>query len=138
MLVLELLLRLADELAMALVLVTHDLGVIAETCDRVGVMYAGRLCESGPVAEVLARPSHAYTEALLRSVPGATPPRTRLVPIPGQPPSLAGRQLACAFAPRCARAEPACVRERPAMVRHTPDHASACFAAARLRAEHAA
>ena len=99
--VLQLLLRLARELGMAMVLVTHDLGVVAETCSRVVVMYAGRTAEAGPVAEVFAHPRHAYTAALLRSMPRDGPAREPLTPIPGQPPRLDRPVPGCPFAPRC-------------------------------------
>ena len=127
--ILQLLRQLVRELAMSLVLVTHDLGVVAETCDRVAVMYAGRLCEIGPVAEVFANPRHAYTRALLRSMPGEGAAREMLVPIPGQPPRLDAPHVGCAFVPRCALVQPRCAGERPALRDCGPDHASACFAA---------
>ena len=136
--ILKLLLRLVAELSMALVLVTHDLGVIAETCDRVAVMYAGRLCETGPVEEVFTRSRHAYTHALLRSMPGEGAARAMLVPIPGQPPRIDAPVPGCAFAPRCAYVEPRCHSERPALLECAPGHASACHAAARVGQEVAA
>jgi peptide/nickel transport system ATP-binding protein/oligopeptide transport system ATP-binding protein len=132
--ILKLLLRLVAELGMALVLVTHDLGVIAETCDRVAVMYAGRICETGPVAEVFARPRHAYTSALLRSMPGEGAARAMLVPIPGQPPRIDAPVPGCAFAPRCTYVEARCHTDRPALIEQAPGHASACHAAARIDA----
>ncbi len=125
--ILKLLLRLVDDLGMGMVLVTHDLGVVAETCDRVAVMYAGRLCEAGRTADVFAAPRHAYTHALLGSMPGTGAARAMLTPIPGQPPKIDKPLPGCAFAPRCAHAEARCVVERPAMER-----GSACFAADRL------
>ena len=124
--ILKLLLRLKDELGMALLLVTHDLAVVAETCDRVAVMYAGRLCEIGPVAEVFARPHHAYTAALLRSVPGEGPPGTPLVPIPGQPPRLDRPDDGCAFRPRCTLATTICGAVRPEMRDVARGHNAAC------------
>jgi len=136
--ILKLLLRLVAELGMALVLVTHDLGVIAETCDRVAVMYAGRICETGPVAAVFTRPRHAYTSALLRSMPGEGEARAMLVPIPGQPPRIDAPVPGCAFAPRCTYVEARCHTDRPALIELAPGHASACYAAARLDAEVAA
>jgi peptide/nickel transport system ATP-binding protein/oligopeptide transport system ATP-binding protein len=130
--ILKLMLRLVDELDMSMVLVTHDLGVIAQTCDRVAVMYAGRLCETGPVADVFARPMHAYTRALLRSMPGEQAAGTTLVTIPGQPPRIDSPVVGCAFAPRCDFAEARCSEERPASRMFGSEHASACFAAERL------
>ena len=132
--ILKLLLRLVAELRMALVLVTHDLGVVAETCDRVAVMYAGRLCETGSVMDVFTRPRHAYTAALLRSMPGEGAARSMLVPIPGQPPRIDAPVPGCAFAPRCSWVEPRCADERPRLLDQAEGHASACHAAARLAA----
>ncbi len=132
--ILKLLLRLVDELGMALLLVTHDLGVIAETCDRVAVMYAGRICEMGPVAALFAHPRHAYTDALLRSMPGEGPARAPLVTIPGQPPRLNRPVPGCAFAPRCAYVQPRCPEQRPALDERPEGQRSACFAAMRLPA----
>ncbi len=130
--VLKLLLRLVDELRMALVLVTHDLGVVAETCDRMAVMYAGRICEVGPVGAVFRQPRHAYTDALLRSMPGDGPARTTLLSIPGQPPRLDRPVLGCAFAPRCGYAEPACGAVTPELVMQPEGQYAACYAAQRL------
>ena len=130
--ILKLLTRLAAERGMAMVLVTHDLGVIAQTCDRVAVMYAGRLCETGPVAKVFRHPRHAYTDALLRSVPGEGEARSMLVPIPGQPPQIDAPVTGCAFAPRCTYVAAECTTERPKMAAIVPGHGSACHAAARL------
>ena len=130
--VLKLLLRLVDELGMALLLVTHDLGVIAETCDRMAVMYAGRLCETGPVGAVFGQPRHAYTDALLRSMPGDGPARGMLLSIPGQPPRLDRSVAGCAFAPRCGHAEGRCSEAAPPLALQPEGQWAACYAAARL------
>jgi oligopeptide/dipeptide ABC transporter ATP-binding protein len=130
--ILKLLLRLVDELGMALLLVTHDLGVIAETCERVAMMYAGRICEAGPVAAVFAHPRHAYTNALLRAMPGEGAARENLHGIAGQPPALNRPIPGCAFAPRCGYAEPRCATERPVLAAQPDGQRSACFAASRL------
>ena len=130
--ILKLLLRLVDELGMALLLVTHDLGVIAETCERVAVMYAGRICETGPVSAVFGHPRHAYTDALLQAMPGEGPAREKLLSIPGQPPALNRPILGCAFTPRCGYAEPRCATEQPALAVQPEGQYSACFAAMRL------
>ena len=111
--ILRLLLRLKDELGMALLLVTHDLGVIAETAARVVVMYAGRVCEAGPTAAVFAHPMHAYTAALLRAMPGTGAAGEKLVPIPGMAPRLDAPSPGCAFTPRCTVPEPLCATARP-------------------------
>jgi peptide/nickel transport system ATP-binding protein/oligopeptide transport system ATP-binding protein len=129
--ILKLLLRLVDELGMAMILVTHDLGVVAETCDHVAVMYAGRIAEAGPVEAIFNRPRHAYTHALLNSMPDGGAARTALMPIPGQPPRLDRPIPGCAFAPRCSWATAACA-VRPPLVSVAPGHLSACTAAGRL------
>ncbi len=133
--ILKLLLRLVAELNMSLVLVTHDLGVIAETCDRVAVMYAGRLCETGSVHDVFLRPCHAYTSALLRSMPGEGAARSMLVPIPGQPPRVDKQVPGCAFAPRCTFVEDRCATIRPLLTPQGAGHEAACHAAARVGAQ---
>jgi len=132
--VLQLLLRLARELGMAMVLVTHDLGVVAETCSRVVVMYAGRTAETGPVNLVFAHPRHAYTAALLRSMPRDGPAREPLTPIPGQPPRLDRPVPGCPFVPRCAYAEERCPTMAPPLAEVAPAHRAACWAADRLAA----
>ena len=126
--ILDLLARLRRELGMAMLLITHDLGVVAETCDRLAVMYRGRVVESGPTTAVLKTPHHPYTAALLRSIPGlATRPGEVLATIPGSVPSPFTRLPGCAFAPRCARMQPGrCdVGGLPAMVA-AGDRAVAC------------
>lgn len=99
--ILQLLLDLRDELGMSIILVTHDLGVVAQTCERMAVMYAGRFLETGPVGAVLTEPRHPYTEALLRSVPSIGLNLERLVPIRGSAPELGERVTGCPFAERC-------------------------------------
>ena len=130
--ILKLLTGLVDELGLSLLIVTHDLGVVAETCENVCVMYAGRVVERGPVSQVFATPRHAYTQALLRSVPGSGRPREPLFAIPGQPPRLDSMPPGCAFAPRCAYCEDRCLRESPASIAISPGHEAACFASGRL------
>ena len=105
---LKLLKRLQQESGMAILFITHDFGVVARMCDRVAVMYAGRIVESGPVREVFARPSHPYTQALIASVPQLTGTIARLMTIEGQPPSLISFGEGCRFAPRCAYADQRC------------------------------
>jgi len=125
--ILKLLLRLRRELQMSVILVTHDLGVIAQTCDRLVVMYAGQVVETGPVAALFARPRHAYTLGLLNSVPRAGAIRQPLASIPGQPPSLLDLPKGCAFAPRCRFVTAACSTGRPPLVEVAPGHLSACL-----------
>ena len=101
--ILELIGRLKDELGMAVIIITHDLGVVAEMSDDVAVMYGGRIVERGPTARIFAAPEHPYTWGLLRSIPRLDVPRDEeLVPIPGQPPSLITLPGGCSFHPRCA------------------------------------
>jgi len=131
--ILKLLLRLVGELGMAMVLVTHDLGVVAETCDRMAVMYAGRIAETGPVRAIFERPRHAYTYALLNSMPDGGRAREPLAPIPGQPPRLDQPIEGCPFVPRCTYATEACL-VRPPLILVSPEHTSACTAADQLPA----
>ena len=111
----------------ALILITHDLGVVARYADRVCVMYGGRIVETGPAREIYARPRHPYTIGLMASVPRLDQAAgSRLVPIEGQPPNLALLPPGCAFAPRCRRAVARCQGERPPLVTSAPEHLSAC------------
>ena len=125
--ILKLLLDLRDRLSMSVVLVTHDLGVVAETCDRMAVMYAGRIVETGTVADVFAKPRHPYTRGLLSSVPSGEAPRTMLYSIEGTPPSLTDLPLGCAFHPRCSFATEDCRRNRPALTEVEAGRLVACF-----------
>jgi oligopeptide/dipeptide ABC transporter ATP-binding protein len=131
--ILKLLLRLKDELAMSVVLVTHDLGVVAGTCDRTAVFYAGRVMEIGPTAATFARPSHGYTLGLLRSLPDAAHARRALPGIPGTPPDPRALPPGCRFAPRCAFAVDACAHASPALEPVDPGHRSACLRADAVR-----
>ncbi len=125
--ILKLILDLRDELAMSVVLVTHDLGVVAATCDRMAVMYAGRIVETGTVAEVFARPCHAYTRGLLGSVPHAGTERTMLLSIEGTPPPLDRIPDGCAFNPRCDFATAPCGARVPPLEETAPGRRVACF-----------
>ena len=107
--------RLCREHGTAVMLVTHDMGVIAETADRVAVMYAGRIVEIGPVLEVIRRPQHPYTRGLMGSIPSLRHRVETLVQIEGSMPRLDNMPDGCAFHPRCADAGPRCVRERPSL-----------------------
>jgi peptide/nickel transport system ATP-binding protein len=125
--ILKLLLDLRDRLSMAVVLVTHDLGVVAATCDRMAVMYAGRIVETGTVSDIFAQPRHPYTRGLLGSVPHGRAVRTMLSSIDGTPPSLTALPTGCAFHPRCSLATDQCRRERPALQSVGEGRMSACF-----------
>ncbi|MGR3540433.1 MAG: ABC transporter ATP-binding protein [Hasllibacter sp.] len=118
--------RLCRERGMAAMLITHDMGVIAETADRVAVMYAGRLAEIGPVADVIARPRHPYTEGLMASTPAASAGQDRLRQIPGAMPRLTALPPGCAFHPRCPRAQDVCRRD-PRPVVGEADARAACW-----------
>jgi len=119
--ILQLLRGVTQARGAAVMLITHDMGVVAETCDRVAVMYAGRVVEIGPVDEVLQRPAHPYTVGLMASVPSLHDARDRLAQIPGALPRLGEIPAGCAFHPRCPKASPRCRDERPdlALVRRT-------------------
>ena len=108
--------RICKERGAAVMLVTHDMGVIAETCDRVAVMYAGRVAEIGPVHEVIHRPAHPYTYGLMGSIPAMDEERERLLQIDGSMPRLNAIPTGCAFNPRCPRVFDRCRQERPGLM----------------------
>jgi oligopeptide/dipeptide ABC transporter ATP-binding protein len=125
--ILELMLTLQDEMGMAIILITHDLGVIAETCDEVVVMYAGQVAERGPVDRIFSRPTHPYTRGLLASIPRlSTPNKSRLPIIEGAVPSLDAMPIGCRFQNRCPFAQPRCAEARPPLESVEPDHQVAC------------
>lgn len=124
--IIALLKRLCRDRGMAVMLVTHDMGVIAEAADRVAVMYAGRLAELGPVAEVLTEPRHPYTYGLMGSTPLAARGQQRLNQIPGSMPRLGHLPEGCAFHPRCPKAAPACRTSPPQPMRMGEGHLAAC------------
>ena len=125
--ILELLGELKRADRTALVVITHDLGVIAGLCDRVLVMYAGRVVESGPVRDIFKDPQHPYTAGLLASMPRLDEAEaTRLATIPGQPPNLQRLPPGCAFSDRCPRVFEPCRSERPALVPFAPEREKAC------------
>jgi oligopeptide transport system ATP-binding protein len=124
--ILELLDSLRRELNMAVLLITHDLGVVSEVADRILVMYAGRIVESGTADDLLGRPGHPYTEALLRSVPQVERIGQDLYAIPGSPPSPTNQPSGCPFHPRCAWAVPQCQVTRPELTILTGGRSSAC------------
>ncbi|HEY6087466.1 MAG TPA: ABC transporter ATP-binding protein [Burkholderiaceae bacterium] len=124
--IISLIRRLCKEHGTAVMLVTHDMGVIAETSDRVAVMYAGRIVEIGPVADVIHRPSHPYTVGLMGSIPAMDEDRERLLQIDGAMPRLNAIPTGCAFNPRCPHAFDRCRSERPNLIDAGPTHA-ACW-----------
>jgi oligopeptide/dipeptide ABC transporter ATP-binding protein len=111
----------------AMVFVTHNLGIVARTCDRVAVMYAGRIVEIGPVRRLFTVPSHPYTQALLASIPRFGVRQARLTAIAGQPPDLATLPAGCAFAPRCPHALDRCGTEAPPETAVGPEHTTRCW-----------
>ena len=114
--IIQLLKRLCRERGAAVMLITHDMGVIAETCDRVAVMYAGRIVEIGPVHEVIHTPAHPYTAGLMASIPDMAIERERLNQIDGAMPRLNAIPKGCAYHPRCPRAFDRCTQERPELI----------------------
>ena len=125
--ILKLILDLRDRFGMSVVFVTHDLGVVAATCDRMAVMYAGRIVETGAVTQVFAEPHHPYTRGLLGSVPRIGAERTMLLSIEGTPPGLTSLPEGCAFHPRCSFATDRCRAERPPLESFAPGREVACF-----------
>ena len=126
--ILDLIKRLQAERGMGVVMITHDLGVVAESCDRVVVMYAGRKVEEADVIELFTRPLHPYTRALMASMPAMNSHATRLKEIPGMVPAAHEPRQGCAFAARCTFVQPRCRSETPALTAQGPDHTVACFA----------
>jgi peptide/nickel transport system ATP-binding protein len=124
--IISLLKRLTKNHGAAVMLVTHDMGVIAESCDRVAVMYAGRIAEIGPVADVIHRPKHPYTVGLMGSIPSMDSDRERLMQIDGAMPRLTAIPNGCAFNPRCPRVFDRCRSERPELMSAGPTRA-ACW-----------
>lgn len=124
--VLELVNRLKVELNTAMLLITHDLGVVLEVCDRVAVMYAGSVVEQGSVAEIFDNPQHPYTKGLFNSIPDLDVETDRLEPIPGMMPDPSNLPKGCAFAPRCPFCKPVCEESQPQTVQLAEDHCIAC------------
>jgi len=126
---LELLKEIQAQTGVAILLVTHDFGIVAANADRVAVMYAGRIVEMGSTLQVFDRPSHPYTQALLRCLPDVELKRSQLVEIGGQPPDLARLAPGCPFAPRCAKRQAICVEEYPPAVAIDNGHTADCWVA---------
>jgi oligopeptide transport system ATP-binding protein len=127
--ILELIRRMQRELGMAVIFVTHDLGIVSGLCDRVQVMYAGRVVETSDTRTLFYRPRHPYTRALQRSIPALQPKGAELYTIPGMPPDLSRPLPGCPFAPRCEFAREKCVARRPELLEVETGHAHACLRA---------
>ncbi len=125
--ILELMLELKDKLGMAIIMITHDLGVIAEMCDEIIVMYAGRICERGTASEIFYNPKHQYTKGLLRSIPKMTTTKERLTPIAGSPVDLLNMPAGCAFASRCDKTMKICLSQQPEELRINDEHYASCW-----------
>ena len=124
---LALLRDLQKQYGLALIFITHNLGIVAKMCDRVAVMYAGRIVETGPVRKIFSDPTHPYTTALLDSIPRLSANRDRLAAIDGQPPDPAALPSGCAFHPRCGKALERCQAAEPPEFRLTPERAARCW-----------
>ena len=125
--ILELMQSLQKRLGMAVILVTHDLGVIADMCDNIVVMYGGRICERGTAREIFYNPKHEYTKGLLRSIPNVNNMKTKLVPISGTPINMLNLPKGCAFCARCDAAMKICLTELPEELTINSDHKAACW-----------
>jgi len=125
--ILELMKSLQEELGMAIIMITHDLGVVAQMCDEVIVMYAGSICEQGTADEIFYNPKHEYTKGLMRSIPTAETAGSKLQPITGTPIDLLCMPEGCPFAPRCANAMKICLKHPCERMLLNKDHMSACW-----------
>ena len=125
--ILELMKDLQKKMGMAIIMITHDLGVIADMCDEIIVMYAGRVCERGTVDEIFYNPRHEYTTGLLRSIPTMNGGHDKLIPIAGSPVDLTNLPKGCAFASRCDRCMKICLTEQPEEVRVNDSHIASCW-----------
>ena len=124
--ILRLILELKDKLGLSIIFITHDLGIVAQTCDKVGVMYAGKLMETAALEDILNTPLNPYTMGLINSQPVRTPPGELLPSIPGQPPNLAELQQGCRFLERCEYAEGICSTEEPQSLPIGHNRSTAC------------
>ncbi|TWI76852.1 peptide/nickel transport system ATP-binding protein [Desulfobotulus alkaliphilus] len=115
--IMDLLLELCTLKDMAMILITHDLGVVSQVTEKIAVMYAGKIVETGSTENIVARPQHPYTQGLIRALPGSREPGSRLYQIPGSMPNLSAIPKGCAFHPRCERAEEVCRREVPELLK---------------------
>jgi peptide/nickel transport system ATP-binding protein len=125
--ILALLRHLREKFDISVILITHNLGVVAKTCDRLAVLYAGRVAETGPVRAIFENPQHPYTRGLMQAIPRPSNRGSKMDAIPGNVPENPGLVKGCAFAPRCEFAMPRCHDEPPDMFQVTENHYSACF-----------
>ncbi len=135
--ILELMQKIQKEMGMAIIMITHDLGVVAQMCDEVIVMYAGSICEQGSADEIFYNPKHEYTKGLMRSIPTVDNDDERLEPIAGTPIDLLNMPEGCPFAPRCDAAMKICLRERCQRMRINDWHQAACWVNVKEMAEKA-
>ena len=126
--------RIQQDHSVAIIFITHDFGIVADMCDRVAVMYAGKIVEDAATVELFDRPAHPYTMGLLGSIPNVEDDVERLISIPGSPPSIFDQAPGCSFAPRCRFATERCVSEEPPVLEVAADHSSRCWYAAELYA----
>lgn len=126
--ILELMMELKDKLGMAIIMITHDLGIVASMCDRIAVMYAGRIVETGTCDEIFYNPKHEYTKGLLESIPRLDSTKhEKLIPIEGNPVDLLNPPEGCEFAPRCKNCMKICLRENPPKTDFSKTHYAHCF-----------
>ena len=125
--ILELMQSLQKKLGMAIIMVTHDLGVIADMCDEIIVMYGGRVCERGTAEDIFYRPGHEYTKGLLKSIPSVDRMGEKLVPIPGTPINLLNMPKGCAFCTRCDNAMKICLDQKPEEMELSSTHKASCW-----------
>ena len=133
--ILELMQSLQKELGMAIIMITHDLGVVAQMCDEVIVMYAGSICEQGTADEIFYNPKHEYTKGLIRSIPTVDNDGEKLQPISGTPIDLLNMPAGCPFAPRCENAMKICLHQRCPRMQINADHQAACWVTAKEEME---
>ena len=125
--ILDLMQELQKKTKTSIILITHDLGIVARMCDRILVMYAGNIIESGTAEEIFYHPKHPYTQGLLDSIPTLASKTKRLIPIPGSPPDLLHLQKGCSFAPRCPKVMHCCTQSTPPSIKHSPSHNFTCW-----------
>jgi len=133
--ILKLMKNLKDKLGMSMILITHDMGVVADVADRITVLYAGRVCETADTKTIFYKPRHPYTKALLTAVPSLALKKGKLEVIPGNIPNLIEPPSGCRFHPRCEYAKPKCAKEMPPLVEIEPEHYVACIRASEIKIE---